>query len=410
MMAGMSPTTAARVGAGLSLALLTVVFVPGCGDGYTPELTYTPRIDPLVESLPTDKPAVLDSPGQLEQTIAALDKKSGGKLIDPAKIPAKNREELAKVLNETFGTPARPKVEADNAAEMKLDPATLAEGSKLYRRHCLHCHGLNGDGRGPTAPWVHPHPRDYRLGKFKFTSTGQDAGQRRAMRDDLRRTVKYGIEGTSMPSFASLEDGEIEAMISYVIHLSVRGKAEFDALKELSSSPEDTDVPDEVAKSVKRNLRWWGEAEKSPISVPAPPPYVAKPGVAQTPEEIRQLKESIRRGYHEFLTGQARCVSCHNDFGRANDYLYDEWGTIIRPANLTAGMYRGGRRPVDLFYRVHSGVNGAQMPGFANLGDKIWDIVNFIQALPYPAMLDTPVDDKDVSKGTIRERIYGKKS
>ena len=39
---------------------------------------------------------------------------------------------------------------------------TLAEGSKLYRQHCLHCHGLEGNGRGPTGYWVNPPPRDYR--------------------------------------------------------------------------------------------------------------------------------------------------------------------------------------------------------------------------------------------------------
>ena len=39
---------------------------------------------------------------------------------------------------------------------LKLDAATLADGSKLYRQHCLHCHGLSGNGRGPTAPWGQP--------------------------------------------------------------------------------------------------------------------------------------------------------------------------------------------------------------------------------------------------------------
>jgi hypothetical protein len=40
----------------------------------------------------------------------------------------------------------------------------------LYRRHCAHCHGISGDGRGPTAMILNPYPRDYRPGVFKFKS------------------------------------------------------------------------------------------------------------------------------------------------------------------------------------------------------------------------------------------------
>src|SRR5579871_3796418 len=47
----------------------------------------------------------------------------------------------------------------------------LQEGRNLYMRHCLHCHGVSGDGDGPTAQYLNPRPRDYRQGVFKFTST-----------------------------------------------------------------------------------------------------------------------------------------------------------------------------------------------------------------------------------------------
>ena len=48
-------------------------------------------------------------------------------------------------------------------------------GSKHFRLHCLHCHGLTGDGRGPSGKWLNPHPRDYRQGLFKFQSVNQAA-------------------------------------------------------------------------------------------------------------------------------------------------------------------------------------------------------------------------------------------
>src|SRR5262249_27791410 len=74
-------------------------------------------------------------------------------------------------------------------------------GSGLYRRNCLHCHGVSGAGDGPTAPFLYPPPRDYRRGIFKFTSTPYMA---RPARDDLRRTIRNGLHGTSMPAFHSL--------------------------------------------------------------------------------------------------------------------------------------------------------------------------------------------------------------
>ena len=72
-------------------------------------------------------------------------------------------------------------------------------GYALYRRNCLHCHGVSGAGDGPTAPFLYPTPRDYRRGIFKFTSTPY---MKPPHRDDLRRTIKNGLHGTSMPSFS----------------------------------------------------------------------------------------------------------------------------------------------------------------------------------------------------------------
>src|SRR5439155_19862191 len=132
------------------------------------------------------------------------------------------RGEYAQLLGEMFGTPAHPKVSGFDPAVMKkldelltpetkarfetltaekviatlkLDEATLAEGSKVYRHQCLHCHGLEGNGRGPTGFWVNPHPRDYRQGVYKFTSSGHVLGVRIPRRDDLRHLITTGIEG-----------------------------------------------------------------------------------------------------------------------------------------------------------------------------------------------------------------------
>ena len=40
----------------------------------------------------------------------------------------------------------------------------------------------------------------------------------------------------------------------------------------------------------------------------------------------------------------------------------DEWGNPLRPANLNRGVYKGGRRPIDIYWRISKGINGAKMP------------------------------------------------
>src|SRR5207245_5054559 len=117
-------------------------------------------------------------------------------------------------------------IEDNVKTALKLDEPTLAKGSHYYRLHCLHCHGLTGNGRGPTAPWVNPHPRDYRQGIFKFTSSSQSTGTRKPRREDLLRTLREGVEGTTMPSFNLLGEDSLEALASYVTHLSMRGQLE----------------------------------------------------------------------------------------------------------------------------------------------------------------------------------------
>src|SRR5262245_31796478 len=244
--------------AGLCLFLVSLA---GCNqDAYDPELRYAVRTDWLVAPGTWEiQPKTFNLPGhlpvdQLRQTLQLPEKDVSRdqfalrpfvdkKLFDPQKLSAEIRTEYAKQLEAMFGTPANPKVGGFNAEVLKqvedgltgnsivttldLSDSKLAAGSKLYRSQCLHCHGLEGNGRGPTGPWVNPPPRDYRQGTFKFTSSALDQGVRKPRREDLMHIVTTGIEGTSMPSFVILPLADREAIVSYVIHLSIRGEVEY---------------------------------------------------------------------------------------------------------------------------------------------------------------------------------------
>ncbi len=332
---------------------LIALSLVGCGDvdpPYSSLVKYTVRTDPLVltDKLGDDRYDP-DRPGQLP--LASLKdlfdplhplyvKKDvwakEGLLRDPKAASDSDRNALEEYLALIFGTPANPTVgyAPDEMRDaLKLDVRSLERGSLIYRVQCLHCHGVNGDGRGPTARWINPHPRDYRQGLFKFQSVDQTDAPRPPRRADLHRVIKYGVEGTAMPSFGLLPDSDIELLVSYIIHLSIRGKVEY------------------------------------------------------------ALKDSVLRGQTLFLgIGEegkaANCVSCHPDYGRQAKFRFDSWGTLVRPNNLTNGLYRGGRRTIDLYYRIHSGINGSGMASFGKQlkAESLWDLVNFVQTLPYPAM------------------------
>jgi mono/diheme cytochrome c family protein len=402
----------------------------GCNSGSYPEsLNYTRRSDPLVTGYAKEQPIRFDNPGEfphmLEDRNNPLLKEAGLVLFpqhdprpDQSSIGSGDLDKLNTALEEVLGTPANPTVapisdktrtklklgsglvrqynEALDEKHLKLGDERLQSGSALYRLHCVHCHGLTGDGRGPTAPWVNPHPRDYRQGVFKFTSSSQEQGQTKPLRSDLLRTLREGIEGTSMPSFRFLEPYELTNLISYVIHLSLRGQTEYAMMQDLLTPGQEVG---DIGKAVRTRLigftMQWSQAKTSGIKSG---PYPYKDGgedIHPANDENGLLTESVKNGQKMFKDANTgNCVSCHFDYGRQAPYKYDIWGTIVRPMDLTKGTYRGGRRPIDLYWRIDHGIDGSGMARLveiageseADRAKRIWDLVNFLQVLPYRAM------------------------
>jgi mono/diheme cytochrome c family protein len=403
----------------LAWGVLFTIGVVGCDEAYDPELLYPIRRDWIInaESL-EGTPGNINPPGLLPLQILDgrkellgisndfLKARDDGKIVDPRPIVDSSNlgVELMRALRDLAGRPRFPKIDVDDdslnerlAKELKLDRKTLERGSVVYRRNCLHCHGLNGDGKGPTGLWVNPHPRDFRSGIFKYVSSSQDEGKRKPLREDLRRTLTNGIEGTSMPSFALLPPEDMDAVISYVIHLSIRGEAEMETLKELilergqpagaAEEVEQTPIVERVRSKARTAAERWLEALTSQLMPASQPDYEN--------DEAKML-EAAARGY-KFFTRSDQCVQCHTNFGRDADLRYDMWGTMVRPRNLTANIYGGGRRPIDFYWRIHLGIRGSGMPSFAPVNEKdpavkdaearektMWDVVAFIRLLPYP--------------------------
>ena len=365
---------------------------------YPAELTYPLRTDWLVEQAPPTAPTAPEESGKMDAEIARL-QTLGGKVHNPAGLTDAQRARLERALRDAFGIPAAPTISGDEdvrtwVAQLGVSPDGLPEGSRLFRRHCLQCHGLTGDGRGPTGPWIYPHPRDYRQGVFKWTTSGADTGGR-PRRADLLRTVRNGIEGSSMPKFGLLPEEDQQRLVDYVIHLSLRGEVEYRIMLALLADGEaglDGEISMTAQERLKGALRQWVKAAAAPPAPAVPTPD--EDDARTTPEHLA----SVRRG-HELFTASpaAACITCHEDFGRKARPRYDVWGTQVRPAELTERVYRGGRRPEDLYWRIRGGVYPSGMPTVGALRDEeVWDLVHFVQALPYPRML--PED--------VREKVY----
>jgi mono/diheme cytochrome c family protein len=397
-----------------------------------PSAGYPPMRSARVPTATPDRDLAEDIRKQLGRTV-----------LDPSsKLTTAQAASIAALLDEGFGTPAEPRVrvpdwneitidavfrpepkkrlfanikaaatalrrwksaqvkddwDSANAvkAELKLTDDVLARGSVLYRRWCMQCHGPSGAGDGAHAIELAAMPRDYRQGIFKFVTAFPTPGQPKKgggpsgkpHRDDLKRTIRKGIDGSMMPAFPTLSDAELDDLVSYVIHLSVRGETEFATMnKAMNPTEEDPDFTGpELRWLFDQNLMWvlhnWGVAQKSAISIPP----------ENTPTPAARLASAARgaQRYTEF-----GCAACHVDYGREPQLKWDLWGGVSQPRNFVQGVYRGGRGGEALYARIYGGIYPSGMPAhFDRLAggtsdpdqpDKIWDIVHFLQAISDP--------------------------
>ena len=305
---------------------------------------------------------------------------------DRSEVTRPQQQTLVDALTAAFGTPDEPYAFPETGLD--INKLTLAAGPSmsdhtgkrqgLYRQHCAHCHGISGDGLGPTAAFLNPYPRDYRKGVFKFTSTG---GGAKATREDLRRTVVQGIPGTAMPSFALLPDDEIDALVEYVKYLCTARRNGGPALR-LCGRARERRAPDardcyERADADGGNVEPGRVADRASAGAAG----VAGPIDAPTPASLAAGRKLFQD------TKLAQCVNCHGPtaLGDGSEVRYDDWNKgkqelikigkpeliaelfslpiqRLKPRNLRMGIYRGGRRPVDLYRRIYAGIKGAEMP------------------------------------------------
>ena len=354
-----------------------------------------------------------------------VQKKAVGEITEPT------TDNISALMVGLFGAPDDPHLPAFGEARNVIDldllkmaagPVSREETGRphgLYREHCVHCHGITGDGMGPTAAWLNPYPRNYRHGIYKFKST---PGKQPPAHDDLVHILKEGIPGTAMPSFKLLADDEIAALSEYVKYLSIRGQVERSLIREAASELEEGDIfvdpdgGDDYSQGVKDKvatvINSWKSANDNRLEIPQRPHY-----------EGSEMQASIDRGRELFHGKLAQCSKCHGDTGLGDGVTndFDDWtkeltpndpevfgeylaalGRVYEPLtprnaiprNLRLNVFRGGRRPIDIYRRIKIGITGSPMPAAsAQLkDDQIWDLVNYVRNLPMETASEPPQD------------------
>jgi mono/diheme cytochrome c family protein len=217
-----------------------------------------------------------------------------------------------------------------------------------------------------------------------------------------------------------------------VKYLAIRGELERYVLKKSTELDTQADpsarlvalVADKATDEQKDNLEQikaqaativgrWAEAPAAAVAIEARPEMTEEEKVA-----------SIKRGRDLFYGTVANCVKCHGDSALGDGQLtdYDDWAgefigkgpdqaqlkaefvsvgmpapRNIRPRNLRQGVYRGGLRPIDIYWRIRNGIEGTPMPAATMKPEgqpnakgltpaEIWDIVNYVQSLPYESI------------------------
>jgi len=343
------------------------------------------------------------------------------------------------LLIEWFGTPDEPKLppalaDSDYADLISLEkmkpavgaaPESIEPGNHgLYRQLCVSCHGETGQGRGTVAASQNPYPRDFRKGVFKYKSALRNS---KPLKGDLAHLLRHGLAGSQMPLFNKLSNTQIDALVDYVVYLSIRGEferklldmgaADLDPEQCLNPDPSKRERIYDVsykgstveaeAKALNDELSnatdllteiadAWVEAEDQVEDVEESE-NVPVPGLTDEADvDADALAASIAKGRELFVGSVAACSKCHGDTGKGDGKQlpdYDEWTkdwTVqiniqpedtnailpflarggmkpqpILPRNLVEGNFRGGRDPIAVYRRILYGIAGGPMPAAA---------------------------------------------
>ncbi|MBC7693275.1 MAG: c-type cytochrome [Methylotenera sp.] len=139
-------------------------------------------------------------------------------------------------------------------------PELIAHGKTIFLAQCTGCHGNEGKGDGAAAAALNPHPRNF---------TQQEGWKNGRKPSQIFKTLKEGIAGSAMASYATLPADDRWGLVHFVDSLGGpnAGDTNEDLVKvgvdpnktESAEAPEEKTIPVEVA--MKRMVEDGGYSE-----------------------------------------------------------------------------------------------------------------------------------------------------
>lgn len=233
-------------------------------------------------------------------------------------------------------------------------PELVKHGKEQFAAQCVSCHGSEGRGDGAAASALNPKPRNFTLGD------GWKIGRKPSQ---VFKTLKEGVPGSAMGSYATLSTDDRWGLIHYVLSLG-------------PTPPTDSNT-DLAAIGIDPNKEdAGGSADKSiPIEV-------AVAQLTQKDHEVVTVKASATNGSaHSSAAGLLyanRCASCHGTHAQGGERVpgYGAPAFAKIPA-LTASLSQDHFNQV-----VVKGLQGDLMPANAALtGAQLRDLYAHVKSL-----------------------------
>jgi mono/diheme cytochrome c family protein len=269
-----------------------------------------------------------------------------------------------------------------NEGKITVSADILNRGKVAFTTMCSSCHGVKGDGKGPSARGLVPPPRNFTAPgqqlqfKFKSVPSGDLPTD-----EDLIRTVRGGLHGTAMLQW-DVSETRLREIIQFI--------------KTLSN-------------------RWQTEGPGTPIEI-SPDPVAAGKMTRDQAIEIGRKNYNLKTG--------PNCAACHPTYITQDEYnqyqkndnkdpeplrpnaawsvpkISDAYGVVITPPDFTWHEMRSiGRvdprasateqdtqrteRRRDLYRAIATGIGGTAMPTWKGQisEDQIWGLVYYVEML-----------------------------